>query len=304
MTSLDIDVLSVRKIYAKGNNQFLPANTVLTTDGLGGTFWTSLSSIASGTSFNAIITTGSTFTSSPGNTKFSILDGSNIGLIPSNTGASATLYSKSFGEINVSGQNSIYSFNTLSGTFNNAVNLIGTGALTISTNTATNRVFFNSPNDAISSLSSLITNMTNLNSGITTAINSFNSPFSTFIYTSLSSFSTSLGPTITTRTFASTLSTNTSVSFFTNNLKTSTLTISGSRQPFIQYGSGILTNGISVVTLNTSYNNALYIIQLTYASGSSVYTIPLSFSGVTTNNFVVFGDSNAIFHWTTFGNLF
>lgn len=304
MTSLDVDVLTVRKIYAKGNNQFLPANTVLTTDGLGGTFWTSLSSITLGGSYNTFVTTASTFTSSPGNTQFSILDSSNIGLIPTNNGAAATLYSKSFGQINVPGQNSIYSFNTFTGTFNNTVSLIESGALKVSTNTTTNQVFLYSPNDAISSLSSLIKNMSSVNTSMTTSINSFNSPFSTFIYSTISSFSTSLGPTITTTTFASTLSTNTNAAFFTNNLKTSTLTISGSRQPFIQYGTGTLISGSRVITLLNNYKNTSYIIQLTYITGSNVFTTPLSFSGITTSNFIANGNSNATFHWTTYGDLF
>lgn len=343
MTSLDLDVLSVRKIYAKGNNQILPANTVLTTDGLGGTFWTSLSSITAGTSYNTIVTTSSTFTSSVGSTQFSILDNSNIGLLPTN-GAAVSLYSKSFGQINIPGQASINSFNTTTGQFNNTFGLIGTGILSISTNTTTNQIFFNSPNDAISSLSSLVKNMTSVNTTMSNAITSFNSPFSTFIYSAISSFSTSLGPTVIVPqlntalssfstvlgptatvpqlntaissfstilgpivnaiTFASSLSTNTSATFFTNNLKTSTLTISGNRQPFIQYGSGTLTSGSNIIALTNTYINTSYIIQLTYLTGSNALTTPISFSGVTTSNFVAHGNSNATFHWTTYGDLF
>ena len=38
--SQDIDTLSVRKIYAKGdNNTTLPENSILLTDGKGGTKW-------------------------------------------------------------------------------------------------------------------------------------------------------------------------------------------------------------------------------------------------------------------------
>ena len=302
MTSLDLDVLSVRKIYAKGDNQILPANTVLTTDGLGGTVWTSLTSISGGTSFNTIITSASTFTSSAGSTQFSILDSSNIGLIPTNTGSGGTLYSKSFGQINVAGQNSINSFNPLSGTFNNTVNLVGTGNLSITTNTGTNQIFLNSPNDAISSLSSLIKNMNTVNTTMTSAINSFTSPFSTIIYSAISSFSTSLGPIVTPNSFASSLSTNTNATFFTNALTTSSITISGSRQPFIQYGTGTLTSRSNTITLSKPYANSSYIIQLTYATQSNV--TPLSFSGVTTSNFITHGDSNTTFHWTTYGNLF
>ena len=345
MTTLDVDILSVRKIYARGNNNtVLAANTVLTTDGAGGTLWTSLNTINAGLAFNTFTTTASTFTSSPGNTQFSILDGSNIGLLPS-TGASATLYSKSFGQVNVPGQTSINSFNTTTGQFNNTLTISGGGALTVSTNSATNQLFLFSPNDAISSLSSLVKNMTNVNLSLTNSITSFQSPFSTFTYSALSSFSTALGPTVTvpqlvvalssfstvlgptvrvpqlgeaissfstalgptvtTLTFASTLSTNTSANFFTNILYTSTLNISGNRQPFIQYGTGSLSNTSTLITLNSPYVNSNYIIQMTYRSGTNTFFVPLSFSSVTTSNFIVRGDSNAtVFHWTTYGNLF
>jgi hypothetical protein len=347
MTTLDVDVLSVRKIYAKGNNNsILAANTVLTTDGLGGTTWTSLSSIGAGLSFNTFTTSASTFTSSPGNTQFSILDNSNIGLIPVTAGgAAATLYSKSFGQINVPGQNSINSFNTTTGQFNNTISISGAGVLTVSTNTATNQLFLFSPNDAISSMSSLIRNMNAVNTTMTSAITSFNSPFSTFIYTALSSFSTALGPTmtptqitssfssfstalgstvkvpelntslstfstalgptITTQTFTSSLSTATTASFFTNTLNTSTINISGNRQPFIQYGSGSLLATSTLITLNRPYVNSNYIIQLTYNTRANTLFVPLSFSSMTTSNFLVRGDINATtFHWTTYGNLF
>ena len=326
MTSLSLDVLSVRKIYAKGdNNQTLEPNRILTTDGEGGTVWTSLNTINGGVVFNTFATTTSVFTSSPGNTRFSILDNSNIGLIPSNGGASATLYSKSFGLINVPGQSSINSFNTTTGLFNNAIDIRGSGTITVSTNTATNQLFLFSPNDAISSMSSLIKNMEGINSSITNSITSFNSPFSTFIYTAissfstalgptvtvsrlnteLSSFSTALGPTITTQTFASTLSINTSENFFTSIVNTSTINVLGNRQPFIQYGSGNLSSTSTVIILSRPYINSNYIIQLTYRSGTNTFFVPLSFSGVTTSNFIARGDSNATtFHWTTYGNVF
>jgi hypothetical protein len=221
----------------------------------------------------------------------------------------------------------------------------GSGTLTVSTNAITNQLFLFSPNDAISSLSSLVKNMTTVNSSFTNSINSFQSPFSTFTYTALSSFSTAmgptvtvpqlaaalssfstalgptatvpqldnaissfstaLGPTVTTLSFASTLSTNTSASFFTNILYTSTVSISGNRQPFIQYGSGSLSGTSTLITLNSPYVNSNYIIQMTYRTGTNTFFVPLSFSSVTTSNFIARGDSNAtVFHWTTYGNLF
>lgn len=345
MTTLGVDILSVRKIYARGdNNTILPGNTFLTTDGIGGTIWTSLSSINAGLAFNTFTTTASTFTSSPGNTRFSILDGSNIGLLPT-TGAAGTLYSKSFGQVNVSGQSSINSFNSITGQFNNTINITASGVIRASTNTVTNELILYSPNDAFSSLSSLISNMSSVNYTINNAINSFQSPFSTFIYnelssfstglgsvinavqlntalssfstalgpviqgiqlnSALSSFSTSLGPTITSLTFASSLSTNITSSLFTTQLNTSSISILGNRQPFIQFGSGTLSSTSTLITLVNPYVNSNYVIQLTYRTGTNTFFVPLSFSSVTASNFIARGDSNAtVFHWTTYGNLF
>jgi hypothetical protein len=108
--------------------------------------------------------------------------------------------------------------------------------------------------------------------------------------------------------FASSLSTNISRNIYTDILNTSTVNVSGNRQPFIQYGSANLLSRSTMVTLNSSYINSNYIIQMTYASGSgpggSGPVIPISFSSVTTSNFMAYGDSNATFHWTTYGNLF
>jgi len=120
-----------------------------------------------------------------------------------------------------------------------------------------------------------------------------------------SSFSTALGPTVTALTFTSTLSTTTSANFVTNILYTSTINISGNRQPFIQYGTGNLSGASTLITLTNPYINSNYIIQLSYRTGTTTFFVPLSFSSVTTSNFIARGDANAtLFHWTTYGNLF
>ena len=271
----DIDVLSVRKIYAKGeSNRNIAQNSILATDGIGGTSWISLSTINIGTSFNTISTSLSTFTASLGNTTFSILNSSNIGLIPT-SGNAVSLYSKSFGQIDVSGQNSINSFNSLTGTFSNSVELISIGLANFSTDTTRNKIYLLTP--------------------------------STFLHTELSTFSTALGPTVQfpqmISTF-STFSTSLATKFYTNSISTSTISLSGVRQPVIQYGSSILTSGTTVVSLTSPYVNPQYVIQLTYLKGASNPVIPLSFSTVTSSNFAVYGDSAGKFHWTTYGSFY
>ena len=192
--SQDIDTLSVRRIFAKGdNNSILAANSALLTDGKGGTQWVDIAAISTGLTFRTFTTTVSTFTSGPGNTQFSILDSSNAGLKPSGSGNSVSVYAKAFGQIDISGQNSIYSFDTVTGTINSNVEIVGSGTIDITTDTSVNKIQFYSPDTGMSSISTMVSNFVHLNGSLSNTISSFNSPFSTFIYNAISSFSTSLG---------------------------------------------------------------------------------------------------------------
>lgn len=206
--SQDIDTLSVRKIYAKGdNNTTLAANSVLITDGKGGTVWLDISTFQRGVNFNTFETSQSTFTSGTSSSKFSILDGLNAGLTPSASGNSATIYAKAFGQINVQGQDSIYSFDTYTGTINSNVGIIGSGIIDITTDTSQNKIKFYSPDNGTSSMSTVVGNFVTLNGGISNKIAAFNSPFSTFIYDAISSYSTVQGPIVTFPQLYSTIST-------------------------------------------------------------------------------------------------
>ena len=196
--SQDIDTLSVRKIFAKGdNNTTLPENSILLTDGKGGTKWIDEQTFQRGVNFNTFETTQSTFKSGPGSTKFSILDGLNAGLKPSASGNSATVYAKAFGQINVQGQDSIYSFDTYTGTINSNVQIVGSGVVEITTVSNLNKIEFYSPDNGTSSMSTVVGNFITLNGGLSNKIAAFNSPFSTFIYDAISSYSTVQGPLVT-----------------------------------------------------------------------------------------------------------
>jgi hypothetical protein len=333
----DIDVLSVRKLYVKGdNNSTLPVNYIPLTDGLGGINWKNVTAVNQGVAFNTLITTQSTFTSAGGNTAFSLLDGGNAGIRPNNSGIGGTLYAKAFSQIDVDGVNSIYSYDSITGNLNTNLRITGSGIINISTNSAQNQIQFFVPNDAISSLSTSLTNITALNSTLVGATNSFNSPFSSIIYNAISSFSTSLGP-ITTETrlntafssfstalgpvmnqaqlnvnlstFSTALgpvltTTNTNSSLYSGNLNTSTIYQVGFRQPFIQYGSNILFGGIQIILLPQNYTTNGYVIQLTYGDSFPSYTNPLSAYNISQGGFSVSGDINSRFYWTTFGNIF
>jgi hypothetical protein len=326
--SQDIDTLSVRKIYAKGdNNTTLAANSVLITDGKGGTLWLDISTFQRGVTFNTFETTQSTFTSGPNSSKFSILDGLNAGLIPA-SGNSATVYAKAFGQINVEGQDSIYSFDTYTGTINSNVQIVGSGVVEITTVSSMNKIEFYSPDNGTSSMSTVLANFVGLNNGLSNKIAAFNSPFSTFIYdaissystvqgplvtfpemySTISSFSTSMGPVVTGLNLLSSLSTNNTVAQLNiGNLNVSTFNVLGSRQPYIQYGSNILaSNGNMILSLPTPYVNSNYIVQLTYYQlDTTLPNIrPLYSSNTSVSNVAIYGTANSIFHWTTFGNLF
>jgi hypothetical protein len=204
--SQDIDTLSVRKIYAKGDsNTTLAANSVLITDGKGGTLWLDMSTFQRGVTFNTFETTQSTFTSGPSSSKFSILDGLNAGLIPA-SGNSVSMYAKAFGQINVQGQDSIYSFDTYTGTINSNVQIVGSGVVEITTVSSTNKIEFYSPDNGTSSMSTVVGNFIGLNNGLSNKIAAFNSPFSTFIYDAISSYSTVQGPLVTFPQMYSTIS--------------------------------------------------------------------------------------------------
>ena len=245
--SQDIDTLSVRKIYVKGdNNTTLAANSILATDGKGGTIWVDMSTIRDGITFNTFVTSQSTFTSGPNSSQFEILNSDTAGLLPSESGNSVSVYSKSFNQINVSGQDSVYSFDTYTGTIQPGLEFTGTGIVNILTDTTQNLITFDAPDSASSSISSMLGSMSSINRTLTESINTFTSPFSTFIYQAISSYTTMAQLNMET-------------------LNVSTINVVGYRQPSIQYGFITLgSTGSSSVEVATPYVDASYAIQLTY----------------------------------------
>jgi hypothetical protein len=144
-----IDNLTVNTINTRGdNNVNIPAFQFLTTDGEGGTFWStpsSLSSLLYGASFHKIRTTVGTYTADQAtNATFSLLDGPNAGLINDPTASNtAFLYAKAFGQFDISGQqNSIVAFDPVANKVNSNVLFVGTGGITITGDPQTNTMFF------------------------------------------------------------------------------------------------------------------------------------------------------------------
>ena len=109
--------------------------------------------------------------------------------------------------------------------------------------------------------------------------------------TSIDSFSTSLIPVMESTIFTSQL--------YASTIFTSSINVSGDRQPFIQYGSNTTA---ATVTLGKSYKDTTYAVQLTYAEGS--VTTPLNVSAKTTSQFTINGTASKGVFWTTFGDIF
>ena len=266
--SLDVDTLSVRNIFAKGpNNSILTANSALLTDGRGGTQWVDVTAISTGLTFKTIATSLSTYTAGPGNTQFSILDSSTAGLKPSASGNSVSIYAKAFGKIDVPGQDSIYSFEPATGTINSNVQIVGSGIVSITTDTNLNKLQFYSPDTGLSSISTMVSNFTHLNGSLSNTISSFNSPFSTFIYNAISSFSTSLGPVVR-----------------YNELQSSISSFSTSLGPVVNL-SQVLSTMSSISTAGiVDVNNAIS----SYSTLQGPLVTTLSFSNVlSTQNYIV-----------------
>jgi hypothetical protein len=486
--TLNLDSLTVNTIYARGNtNTNIPAFRVLTTDGLGGTFWATLSTLQYGGAFHSIVTSQTTYTADNINAQISILDGPNAGLINDPTASNtAYLYANAFGQFDISGGNTLFAgYNSETRQINSNVLFVGTGGINIrgdpqnnvmffdgrelpfistvpysfsqyrvfsnvppgtikastfssiiiqangpssllqfvgvdhislKTNYAANQLEISIPNfdaNSSSTISSLITNLTNLNSTITRDISSFASPFSSFIYQSISSFSTTLGSvsggggsgnsdstissfityinelTSTISTGNSTLNTsstfiyeaissfstalgpvsgggggsensdstissfityineltstistgnstiNTNSTFIyelisditlvastisgntthyipnnylaelhTSTLYTSSISMAGLKQPFIQYGTQQITSGTITITLPHSYVNTSYVAQITPIGYSPTASPYVSLINNTSFNVTTSDTTTFNFGWTTFGNQF
>lgn len=144
-----IDSLTINNLFTRtgNNNSNIPAYRVLTTDGAGGTMWMTFSSISSlqyGAGFHTIKTTLETYNAdNAANATFSLLDGPNAGLINDPTALNtARLYAKAFGQFDISGGNSIGSFDPVTGQVNSNVLFVGTGGINIKGDPQTNTMYF------------------------------------------------------------------------------------------------------------------------------------------------------------------
>ena len=137
----DTDEITLRRVYALStNNQFVPAMTVLTADGKGGTYWAIPSTLGYNPSFNQIATDAGTFTaSSPYNT-FTLSQGGGIGFVQGAGTNQMYIYSKGFNQINTVGGNTLYGFSNNVTT--PTLNFAGAGGISLQANPVTNTLTF------------------------------------------------------------------------------------------------------------------------------------------------------------------
>ena len=148
--SLDLDSLTVNQIFTSGNNNtnsVLPAYRVLTTDGLGGTSWMTLSTLQGGGAFTRINTTSAVFIADASATTFSIYDGENAGLSADPTAPNTVyMYAKAFGTIALPDGNTINSYNVQQNVITSNLTYLGTGGITIRGNPQNQTITFDGAN--------------------------------------------------------------------------------------------------------------------------------------------------------------
>jgi hypothetical protein len=139
--SYDTDEITLRKVYARtSTNTAVPAMTVLTADGAGGTYWAIPSTLGYNPSFNQIVTDAGTFTaSSPYNT-FTLSQGGGIGFVQGALTNQMYIYSKGFNQVTAVGGNTLYGFSNNVTT--PSLNFAATGGISLQANPATNTLTF------------------------------------------------------------------------------------------------------------------------------------------------------------------
>jgi hypothetical protein len=139
--SYDTDEITLRKVYARtSTNTAVPAMTVLTADGTGGTYWAIPSTLGYNPSFNQIATDAGTFTASLPYNTFTLSQGGGIGFVQGAATNQMYIYSKGFNQITAVGGNTLYGFSNNVTT--PTLNFAATGGISLQANPATNTLTF------------------------------------------------------------------------------------------------------------------------------------------------------------------
>ena len=192
--TLNVDSLTVNQLFTSGTantNSVLPAYRVLTTDGLGGTSWMTLSTLQGGGAFTRINTTSAVFIADASATTFSIYDGANAGLSPDPTAPNTVyVYAKAFGTISIPDGNIISAYKEQQKAITSNITFAGAGGITIRGNPQNQTITFDGAN-LISSAAGVYTfNQVAVYSNVSTGQSNIST--TPFIYLQANSPSTSL----------------------------------------------------------------------------------------------------------------
>jgi hypothetical protein len=138
--SIDTDLLTIRKVNAlNSDNSVIPALRCLTADGNGGTYWATPSALGAVPALNTIKIGTYTYNATGAtNNTLNISTTSTLGIYAINS--SITFYGKSFTSIDVSGADTLQGFSNATET--PIVKLASRGGISLTTDSATNTIFF------------------------------------------------------------------------------------------------------------------------------------------------------------------
>lgn len=146
----DTDQLVIRQVTALDpNNAARPANTVLTADGAGGTYWAIPCTLGALPAFTAVTANGIPILADRSTNTLTLTTANGIDLNINSTTKSITFFGKSFGEFDISGGNTLTAYSNQIAT--PTVKFVGCNGVTISADPLTNTLFFQGQQPAISS---------------------------------------------------------------------------------------------------------------------------------------------------------
>lgn len=143
--TLDVDVITLREVFIRGsNNTNIPSSSVLVSDGVGGTYWSPISTVGTYPTFNQIAIDSNIYTAKPASTTFTFLSGPGIGFSDAGPGRNTSyIYAKTFQNIEVPGISTLSAFTNGRVTSNLIFSSMAMGCLTLSTDTTNNTLWFN-----------------------------------------------------------------------------------------------------------------------------------------------------------------
>lgn len=137
--TIDCDSITLRTIYAKTqDNQNIPLNYTLITDGQGGTVWSTISTAGIATSFRSITVGAKQYSAEQTGYGLGITAGPGIGFLTS-APSSFGIYATGFQNVQVAGGNRLQSF---SNTLYPTLNVEGTGGISVVANPDTQTLTF------------------------------------------------------------------------------------------------------------------------------------------------------------------